>query len=284
MPKVRLNQKKNVAVAIPIYREELTPDEEISLRHLRHFLGAYDKYFVIPDNLKMKNHYDDFSVKRFDNKKFFGSKTAHNRLLLSERFYRSFDGYEYILLYHPDCLVFSDRLVDWCNKGYDYVGAPWYKKELAKAGLYVVADRDCVGNGGFSLRKRESFLRVLNAYKNLFNISGRVARSYPKPFGYFLSGFLRQVVRKRNFKSIFRTINNHIGGNISYQYNEDVFWSLEAKKYCPDFRIPPPEIAVSFSFEVGPRYCFEKNNRSLPLGCHGWDKNDRGFWESYILK
>jgi len=44
------------------------------------------------------------------------------------------------------------------------------------------------------------------------------------------------------------------------------------------------EIAVSFSFEVGPRYCFEKNNKMLPFSCHAWAKYDRKFWEPYLLK
>jgi len=41
---------------------------------------------------------------------------------------------------------------------------------------------------------------------------------------------------------------------------------------------------VSFSFEVGPKHCFEKNNQTLPFGCHAWAKYDREFWKPYLLK
>ena len=71
---------------------------------------------------------------------------------------------------------------------------------------------------------------------------------------------------------------------IDYKRNEDSFWSFEAKKLYPDFKIAPVEIAVSFSFETGPRYCFEKNNHCLPFGCHGWTQYDREFWQPYLLK
>jgi hypothetical protein len=36
-----------MVVPLPL-RPVLTTDEEISLRHLTHFLGAYDKYFIAP--------------------------------------------------------------------------------------------------------------------------------------------------------------------------------------------------------------------------------------------
>src|SRR5690606_7208876 len=41
--------QKLVAVVVPASdRAELTADEEISLRHLLHFLGDYDRYLVLP--------------------------------------------------------------------------------------------------------------------------------------------------------------------------------------------------------------------------------------------
>src|SRR5215510_1480529 len=147
---------KTVAVVIPLSnREELTPDEEISLRHLVHFLGKYDKFLVIPQSLRVD--YPGFGIKRFPNK-FFGSLVAHTRLMLSRKFYQTFKEYKYILLYHLDALVFSDQLMQWCATDLDYIGAPWLN---CRDTPYVKVSK--VGNGGFSLRKIESFLRVINS-------------------------------------------------------------------------------------------------------------------------
>src|SRR5438445_11582489 len=101
---------KIVAIVIPLSnRQELTPDEKISFRHLVHFLGKYDKFLVVPQSLKID--YPGFEIKRFPNK-FFGSTVAHTRLMMSPKFYRSFQEYKYILLFHPDALVFSDLLLE----------------------------------------------------------------------------------------------------------------------------------------------------------------------------
>src|SRR4051794_6996509 len=113
---------KTVAVVIPLSnRAELTPDEKISFRHLVHFLGKYDKFLVVPQTLQVD--YPGFKIKRFPNK-FFGSVVAHTRLMMSPEFYRSFQEYKYILIYHLDALVFSDQLMEWCERDLDYVGAP----------------------------------------------------------------------------------------------------------------------------------------------------------------
>jgi hypothetical protein len=65
--------------------------------------------------------------------------------------------------------------------------------------------------------------------------------------------------------------------------NEDHFWSDEAVKYFPDFKVASIEEGLRFAFEVAPRLCFEMNNRTLPFGCHAWYKFDRTFWEPYLL-
>ena len=96
--------------------------------------------------------------------------------MLSFNFYESFLDYKYILIYQLDAFVFKDDLIFWCNKNYDYVGAPWIasisnnpftlllnkissifdskeKKERKKIFFKV-------GNGGFSLRKVASHYQI----------------------------------------------------------------------------------------------------------------------------
>src|SRR5258706_2638121 len=114
---------KSVAVVVPMSnRSQLTTDETISFKHLRHFLGHYDKYLVVPKTLQI--HFPGFDKRAFDDR-FFGSVQAHRRLLFSARFYEAFRDYEFILIYHPDALVFSDQLEYWCGQDFDYIGAPW---------------------------------------------------------------------------------------------------------------------------------------------------------------
>jgi len=255
-------QKRTVAIVVPIHKEELTPEEKVSLRHLIHFLGRYDKYFVIPDNLNINIPNKDFMIKKF-NRKYFQSTKTYSKLMLSTEFYDSFRAYEYILIYQLDSLVFSDQLIQWCKKGYDYIGSPWFRTEIKKAAGWD-SIQDCVGNGGFSLRKVQSFLKVLHIYQNPH----------------------QQNIPHTQRKKVTLIIQHALKINIDHHYqgNEDFFWSLEAKKLYPDFKIPSPEIAVSFAFEVGPRFCFKKNNNSLPFGCHAWLKYDKEFWQPFLLK
>ena len=99
------------------------------------------------------HYYPGFGIKRFDNK-YFGSAKAHTDLLFSPKFYKSFNSYKYILIYHLDSLVFSDQLRQWCELDYDFIGAPWVKhKDTVYAGSMLEGK---VGNGGFALKKVES--------------------------------------------------------------------------------------------------------------------------------
>jgi hypothetical protein len=66
--------------------------------------------------------------------------------------------------------------------------------------------------------------------------------------------------------------------------NCDYFWSDEAVKYWPDFKIASVETGLKFAFEVAPRWCFERNGGRLPFGCHAWPRYDRAFWEPHLLR
>src|ERR1700724_4609739 len=116
-----MRAKRLVAVVTPVPRFPLSADEEISVRHLREYLGKFDRYIVGFQSLPKE--FSDFKLKKFPGKHFV-SVYAYNRLMLTKNFYRAFAAYEYILIYQLDCLVFSPSLEDWCRKGWDYVGAP----------------------------------------------------------------------------------------------------------------------------------------------------------------
>ena len=266
---------KIVAVITPLYKERLTPGEEISLKHLKHYLGRFDRFLMIPDSFKVS--YPDFKIARFDDKHFKGLG-SYSRLLLSKGFYEQFKEYEYILIYQLDSLVFSEDLLMWCKMGYDYIGAPWFRdKTDPEKGLTRV------GNGGLSLRKVETFLKVLNSprytaetvplWKEFFSIELKDIQDMP---------LLARLPKKlRVLKSARKGVSWYAA---HYTINEDHFWADRANLFYPEFKMAPVEVALRFSFEIHPRYCFEKNNHQLPFGCHAWTKWDKDFWEDYLLR
>ena len=122
-----IREKRNVAIVIPYYKNDLTKTEQISLKACTQTLSSYDIFLVSPiklDTSEICKEYPLLKVKRFKND-YFNSLRGYNKLMLSEDFYSQFTGYSYILIYQLDAFVFKDELQIWVNKGYDYIGAPW---------------------------------------------------------------------------------------------------------------------------------------------------------------
>lgn len=266
---------KAVLVVVPMYKKSLTLEEKISMRHLLHFLGEFDKCMISPESLSVD--YPGFVIRRFNNS-FFKDVPSYSRLLLSREFYEAFTDYQYILLYQLDSLVFSDELLKWCEMDYDYIGAPWFTVKTDPTSGF-----EGVGNGGFSLRKIEGFLKVIDSKRY---IEEKVS-FWRDLFFTRLKELGKLKFSKRWIKKlrVLRAVRGGVGRYMAvYTVEEDRFWGERAKLFYPDFKIAPIENALHFSFDWRPRYCFEKNNRQLPFGCHGWVKLGREFWEPYILK
>lgn len=268
----------SVAIVVPLsLRTYLTLEEQLSLQHLVHYLGEYDKYFIAPERGGV--NYEGFMVKRFSNK-FFGSALAHDSLMLSRSFYASFSDYDYILDYHLDALVFSNQLAEWCATGLDYIGAPWIKCQHSP---WVETPR--VGNGGFSLRKVESFLRVFDSI-----VPSEVPVEYWENTYSKLALYQRALNFPKKYLKHIRCFNN-----VSWELRqrrrlmtgarpgEELFWADRACHYFPGFKVASFDQGLRFAFEVEPRKCFEMNGLKLPFGCHAWARYDREFWQPYLL-
>jgi len=266
--------KNLVAILIPLStRPHLTESEKISLKHLEYYLGNYDKYFLAPSDLDFS--YKDYPVSRFENK-FFGSLEAHNRLLFSKKLYRRFRDYEYILIYHLDSLVFKSSIEKWCSLNFDYIAPPWIKGPdlpwLKENG---------VGNGGFSLRKVDSFLKLLNSNEKWITKNDIISNNSN---GNLLQAFLRTLKNAARYLiPALNNINRHIK-TVEDSINEDRFIWKFAQKYYPDFKIAPVDIALEFAFEANVELCYRKNDEKIPFGCHAWERYDKEFWEPFILK
>jgi len=259
--------EKLPAIIVPIYKnfDLLTDEELISLHQLYKVLGGYEIFLAGPENLEYDIFLKDaqkqnviLKVKRFSNE-YFNDIKGYNRLLMSPVFYKNFKRFNYMLIYQLDAYVFRDELKYWCNKGYDYIGSPWFadinnwvKIKDAYPGYikcyhhFFNLSKKKVGNGGFSLRNVSSCLNNLNRFK-LF---------------------------AKNWKG-----------------NEDCFFSHCVGILNPFFKIPSFEIALSFGFDADPGKAFFLNGNSLPFGCHAWSRNDgpdyannHNFWVQYIKK
>lgn len=269
------DKSKQVAIVVALSnRAYLTETEEISLKHLRHYLGHYDKYILIPQGLDFS--LPDFDTVRFDDK-YFGSAIAHRDLLFSREYYEAFSDYKFLLSYHLDVLVFSDELREWCEKDYDFIGPPWIKHKDTP--YYGSSFEGKVGNGGFSLKKVSSYLNVLNSRKYAIDPDEYWDRyhAHKRLPGRILNWPKGLLMRTHRFNNIEWEIRK-------WDYNDDVFIAKRAKHYYPDFKIAPADVALRFGFECVPRYCYELTGHKLPFGCHAWEKYDREFWEPFLLE
>lgn len=244
------NGDPSVAVVVPVYRPDLTPSELVSLRQCIQVLSNYPVIIVKPEKMVLGDDFAAFPALRqlsFPDE-YFNGIDAYNRLLTSVGFYEKFQSYQYILICQLDAYVFRDELLEWCAKGYDYVGAPSLHqpqfdslgpgggKEFAKA----LSDKRVVLNGGFSLRKVDAFIRYLKIY-HFF---------YPE-----------------------------------WKGNEDMLFSQEATRLIPMklfLKLPSWQEALHFAFEKSPAATYELTNRQLPFACHAWERYDPAFWSDYI--
>lgn len=268
---------KRVCVATPLSSEpklEYTSDEKISLAHLHHYLGKYDKYMITPRGVK--SYHPGYEAREFDHK-YFGSVAAHCALQMSEDFFEGFADYDYIFMYHLDCLVFSDKLEYWCDQGWDYIGAPWMP---GKDAPWV--DEPRVGNGGFALFHVQNCLKALRS--NRYNVDPieNIRRTWKQ--APTLSSKIKKLPRMMaRFLTPFNGVNQYIRTMLNEGRGSDFFWADDAVRFFPDFRVADVDSGMRFSFETEPRTCFELTNGQMPFGCHAWARYDRAFWEPHLL-
>lgn len=269
-----------VVVIIPIYKESMTKEEEASLKQCIKVLGEYPIRFVCPENLNISMYNNflacyDINVEFVKFKSdYFSSIIKYNQLMLSLGFYQRFSDYQYMLIYQLDAWVFGDELEYWCSSGYDYIGAPWfvgYNNPGENPKLHQFA-----GNGGFSLRKIESFIKVLSLISSHKYDSKRIKTIYELdkelqfPF-YKKFKILKKYFSKKNSLKYF--LDN---------VYEDIVIVNCFKCIDKNFKLPISSKALKFSFEVNPEILFEMNNKKLPFGCHAFKKYNYDFWKNYI--
>lgn len=244
-----------VSVVIPIYKTELSKSEKLSLDRCLTVLNKHPITVISPQGLSFdKIFFKDVQVKfEFFDKTYFQSVDDYSKLMLSTEFYRRFLNYKYILIYQLDALVFKDDLLAWCNKGFDYIGAPWLNE-------------DEVAYWSYQSSTARRFLKKLNIFFNK-GVANGVGNG----------GLCLRNVKKCLFVLlIFRQ------KAYTWKVNEDIFWAYFVTSYFPFFKIPDRLTSLQFSFESYPDKCYELNNKTLPFGCHAWEKHNIDFWRQFI--
>ena len=142
----------NCCIIIPLYRNynSLSAFEKKFLNNTLDVLSKYDIYIIGPTYIN-ENQYKQFNIKDFIkfNNYYFRDIYGYNDLCLSCNFYKTFDKYDYMLISQLDAWVFSDKLEEFVNMDYDYIGCLHTTS--------IIPDHLTNGNGGFSLRKIKTF-------------------------------------------------------------------------------------------------------------------------------
>ncbi len=186
----------------------------------------------------------------------------YSKLCLESKLYKAFEDYNYIFLFQEDGWVFKDELKHWCDKGFDYIGAPWFEG-------YDKADKtsnmiEFSGNGGVSLRKVSSFIRVLQKEESfLYRLKAYPIRT------------LANSIFKNRFKTEFQKLKERT--------NEDAVITGYLR-VSAGLNIAPSKEAMYFSFETLPERLFGLTEGILPFACHGYKKYDPEFWKKHIPK
>ncbi|MBD8347001.1 DUF5672 family protein [Dysgonomonas sp. HGC4] len=257
-----------VKVVIPIYKVDLP---SLYIKILQHNLNMLHKYiivFICPVDLDISKLLLNFStnkieIERFDGIYFQGIE-GYNSLMLSSSFYSRFSNTKYILICQTDAFVFRDELLFWCDKNYDYIGAPWIGSSNS---FYNI-----------SLRKINNVIRRLK---------GKRARNWEHLFKVGNGGFsLRKVQLHFSIaKNYSEVIEEYLKDKNSIYHVEDVFWSMKAPLLDSSFSIPDYKEAVSFAIDRKPEIAMELNGGNVPFACHGYDKPKvENFWKPLLAK
>ena len=235
-----MNSIKKYCIVIPTHKESMNNYENISFRRCIDVFKDADKYLLVPEKLNVSKYHEmepNIQIIRFPNK-YFESEKGYNLLCKLKYFYKPFLSYQYMLLYQLDCFVFENNILEWIEKDYDYIGAPWldiefvYRRTNKLLHPFIKPFFRKVGNGGLSLRKIKKFYDI--------------------------------------------SVSTHFIAK-HFTFHEDLWWSNVIPRLYK-LKIPDVNESLSFAFEVDLKYSLDKNGGRLPFGCHSWEKFDINFW------
>ncbi|MEO6243057.1 MAG: DUF5672 family protein [Bacteroidia bacterium] len=265
------DKMKELAVILIIaHKPELSEFEKASLAQCYAVLDKYAIRLIVPEGMDV-SEYKKVNPKaafEFIDPKWQSTYAMFNRLKIEPFLYRKFSNYKFILFYELDAWVFHDELEEWCGKDFDYIGAPWFKG-FHRAGPDAAFTG--IGNGGFSLRKVETYLKSSNRFSYIVKpeVLFREFKKAPSVGKFFR--LLADLTFRNNTFFLFN----------DFKGNEDFFWMRIVAPGFPGFKIPSKEEALKFAIETNPS-AWIKTEKDLPFGCHAFLKYEPDFWADYI--
>lgn len=266
--------KHLVTVVIPIYKTEFSAIERWAVaRNLSVLAPNREIAIVCPQDLDitpldslMGLNSNRCRIERFA-PAFFDGRLGYNQLMLSQDFYSRFHNSQFVVICQTDVVLFHDNLDYWCSLNYDYIGAPWlpapgdvegwnlarraiYKLRRGwarlRGGFHPVLLKWKVGNGGFSLRRVEAMLQVLDQHPDK----------------------MAEIAKNANHTASF----------------EDVVWSVRVNELWPaTLNIPDYTTAARFAFEGHPEMAMRCTSGELPMGAHAFYRHrNRKFWSQFL--
>jgi hypothetical protein len=193
------------AVLIPIYKRNLLDFEKVNIKISLSNLIGYDTFIVAPNNLDLKVfeiEFDNLRIKRF-NDSHFSSVNSYSRFMLSNELFEEYNEYSHLLICQTDAIVLKPELHFWLQQPYDYIGAPWpdgYEIIIKTNNIPIQEGIKCrafVGNGGLSLRKISSCLKLFEEFKDVRDEWIKNGHSEDLFFGF--TGFLSTKFNLPNF-------------------------------------------------------------------------------------
>jgi len=265
-------EQRLVTVVIPIYTLNLDDTELLALRQCFKVLGGHDIAIIKPRSLDLSplnriiGGTPRYRVEAFDDS-YFAGREGYNRLMLSTELYERFLSSQYIFIHQTDVYVFRDELESWCQRGYDYIGAPW---------LPAIGDVS-----GYNLVRRAIYLirRGLGKFKptcHAINLKYKVGNG----------GCSLRHTRHLYEASLKMTelLTRAANGSSNSEYFEDVVWSVRVNEEQPGtLSVAPCEEAVRFSVESHPSMAMRLSGGRLPMATHAFARRrNRSFWKQYI--
>jgi hypothetical protein len=91
------------------------------------------------------------------------NQKTYSKLLATKTIIYDYIHTEYFLIFQTDSIMIKSNshfMNFFLNQNYDYIGAPWLI-----CGYQPTQERDFIGNGGFSLRKTKTMLKIIENHE-----------------------------------------------------------------------------------------------------------------------
>ena len=248
-----------VCIVTPFHKSSLNESEKLSLKTIQKHFKNEKKFLVTFD----ENKIDLPNFERINfSKIFFENIQGYNNLCTSAEFYRSFLDFEYMLICQLDVIVLKNDLSEFISKNISYIGAPTGKKSPFDRSRKKLWGRRYFCNGGFSLRKTNDFIRVLESSKIGYPFNYlTIYECLKSGFYRYIKLYLRTLFSKNIYKGEYFAKNLYI--------KEDSFWTYFAPLFYKKYSLPTIDQANSFCFDGNPNFFYKMNKYKLPMALHG---------------